>query len=922
VSTELSTRGFIARVTRSVAVPAFVIALIVFALAVFVSAAPRILDGVFTSSVRYDIDFNSQVAQREFSGFTIGGPDIGPSGTPGSRGLPAEVEAVWGRQLDALDDLRLIMPPELKKAVKPAQLATSFQGQAVFAVEGDPPARKTQLSLGFDPHYADRIRLDEGALPRPFAVGETADILLSTESASLAVWKVGEERTFGRLTVRLSGTFTVKDENDPYWAHTTGLASATSVTLGGEEVVVVQGFVEPSSYEAAAESTDTLVYSTVWFQLDSAGITADNAHEIAVEARKFLTTAKPIGVNVVTSYSVGPASVSLTSRAPDFLDLALSRTAVTGQSLAMLAAGPLGALAAILVLAVLLFVRRQAPTLHLLTARGANRAQLGILAAVSSLVVVLPAAIIGVVVGALGGSLFGLAIAGTGAGFSVGVADVVLPFALALVVALLVAGFSLRPEPAGPTQRRGIARLAVEIVVTALAITSVIVLAQRAPASGPDAASAPPFDPLLAAEPLLVVLVGGIVVLRVYPALVRRVVATTRRSRGLVGFLGAAEAASQSSGRSAGGPVTALAVIIGVSIAVFSGSLLTTLRSGIDDSAEASVGSDLTVVSRVLTTDQAERIAAVDGIEKTVTLYTSASETLFVGAARETINVIVVDTARLAEVQAGVAGALDLPPGIATPVTEGQPVPVVVSDAEAATLGDDPLRILNSDLDVLGTVPGTNALTFRTSWILVDAVNADVLLEAYSPTDHLLATLDPAVPATAVADEVRAIIGESGTVQTPGELSAVQRASPAIAALDTGVVVAILVSGIACAVAIIMTLGLGAAARQRLLSLLGALGISRRQSRALTAWEVAPIAITAVVAGTVLGVLVPFLVITGTDLRPFTAGLSQPGIVIDPLLTAIVVGAFCLVVVIAVAASALAVRTTGTARAIRSTEEG
>jgi len=68
--------------------------------------------------------------------------------------------------------------------------------------------------------------------------------------------------------------------------------------------------------------------------------------------------------------------------------------------------------------------------------------------------------------------------------------------------------------------------------------------------------------------------------------------------------------------------------------------------------------------------------------------------------------------------------------------------------------------------------------------------------------------------------------------------------------------------------------------------------------------------------------VLPFLVIAGTDLRPFTAGLVQPSIMIDPLLTVIVVGAFCLVVVLAVAASALASRTTGTARAIRSTEEG
>ena len=57
-------------------------------------------------------------------------------------------------------------------------------------------------------------------------------------------------------------------------------------------------------------------------------------------------------------------------------------------------------------------------------------------------------------------------------------------------------------------------------------------------------------------------------------------------------------------------------------------------------------------------------------------------------------------------------------------------------------------------------------------------------------------------------------------------------------------------------------------------------------------------AVVALAAGAVLGCLLPYVVTTAVDLRPFTGGLHRPAPVLDPSLLALVLGAFSLVVLV------------------------
>jgi len=121
--------------------------------------------------------------------------------------------------------------------------------------------------------------------------------------------------------------------------------------------------------------------------------------------------------------------------------------------------------------------------------------------------------------------------------------------------------------------------------------------------------------------------------------------------------------------------------------------------------------------------------------------------------------------------------------------------------------------------------------------------------------------------------------------------------------------------------AVVVVQLMGATARARLLAVLRTLGLAPGQSRALTAWELAPLLLTSVVVGTLLGLAVPWVLLRGLDLTGLTGGVSQPALVLDPLTITAVLGAVVLTVAAAVVVSAWLAGRTNLAQALRVGEE-
>jgi putative ABC transport system permease protein len=182
-------------------------------------------------------------------------------------------------------------------------------------------------------------------------------------------------------------------------------------------------------------------------------------------------------------------------------------------------------------------------------------------------------------------------------------------------------------------------------------------------------------------------------------------------------------------------------------------------------------------------------------------------------------------------------------------------------------------------------------------------------------------SLDPGVDPDAVADAARTIAGAGSSAATPASAAASRLEDPSLAGLQTTLLAAIAVVAALLALAIGMTLVLGAPSRERLIALLAALGFRRSRELALTVWEVAPAAALALPIGAAIGLALPFIVIPAIDLTGFVGGTEQPLVRLGGLMPLWVVLGFLGVTILALLIAALVARRVTTAGTLRSIDE-
>ncbi len=243
-------------------------------------------------------------------------------------------------------------------------------------------------------------------------------------------------------------------------------------------------------------------------------------------------------------------------------------TAFTAQdhqarALATYAVDALAAVAlATVAVAVRLLLRRRQPQLRLQRARGASTTRLVLLRCAVAWPVVVLAALLGWAVGR--------ALAPTGASGSPQPLPAALATAAVLLTVPLMTWLAVR-EPHRPgrlrrTRRKTAVGRRVVLELTVLLATAAGVVALRS--QGPDG--------ILGAVPVLVALSVVLLLLRVYPLVLRLVLRQARRGRGTVGFIGAARAAHDA-------PATGLALfvlVLTLGTAVFGGLVQRTIGDG------------------------------------------------------------------------------------------------------------------------------------------------------------------------------------------------------------------------------------------------------------------------------------------------------------------------------------------------------
>jgi putative ABC transport system permease protein len=415
------------------------------------------------------------------------------------------------------------------------------------------------------------------------------------------------------------------------------------------------------------------------------------------------------------------------------------------------------------------------------------------------------------------------------------------------------------------------------------------------------------------AAPLLATVAVALIVVRLHPIPIAAALRVARRGRGVVGLVGAARNLRDSSA----GTTAVLAMLVAVAIAVFSSLVLATVDRGAVVAAQRDVGGDIRLAGPYFDGDTIDEMRAVDGVAEATGVLRGDYVTIAGPGGRDSVQVVVTQVDRLAAVQRGMVGAL--PPGLISP--GATPAEVVVSTALAEGLGEGDTTIVTSPADVVGTLDRVLGVQGSEKFVLMDEADYAALTGfGFFPRMVFVDVADGA-DAAAVAAELSDIVGSAHSVRILADQAAEIQASPAVSALRFVLFAALGIAVGLSVVALLLVAGVSRDARSRVIALLRSMGLDRGRARGVVAWEFVPLGITALVGGVVLGAMLPLLVVTSIDLRPFTGGGGQPSVAVDPVLSGTLIAVVVVALALAVVGGVVSARTTSMATVLRTEED-
>ncbi|MFW6090226.1 MAG: FtsX-like permease family protein [Actinomycetota bacterium] len=889
---------------------------VVFVVAALLAAWPRVLDHAFTQDVR------EQVADPPGIVADVSGQAEAASPVLAGTGMSADqAYAIFEKDVA---DIRDSAPRSLQHLLGDPEYQI-VGSQREFA-EGLPEwASSVSVAVIADPHYVDRIRVVEGELPtgwdradpldedrfealveasdvagssstlRPLADRAVVfDVAVSARSAERLGWEVGQTRLLQLsgasdlpTLLRLTGVFEPTDPDAAYWSHGSGLLNLVEELHSDRGILAfAHGFIAPEALIAWRQEAFT---AFLWFPVDGSAMDAATAPDVLDDLQTF--TGRPYSVGLVQDEQLRD-SLQLRTGTIDQLRETLARQASATALVALVVAGPIGVAVAVLALVARLIRVRRGRAMALLAARGASPGRLRVRLAAEGAALGVPAA-------ALAVAAAEWLVPGRG-----GIAGIALPAIVGVAPAVLL------PIVAGPQAFRaertdlrrrwhGWLRRALEGLLVGAAVASVVLLNRRGLAAGEPGREV---DPLLVAAPPLVAMAVAVVTLRVYPWPVAALGRLARRRKGAVSFVGTVRAARDP----AAGMAPVVALVAGLSIAVFSTVLWATTESGGESASLADVGADMRVAGEPFEVEEIRRIEQVEGVTEVAGVSEQGTAEITVGNRVETAVVYLTDTATLARVQDGLGRATPIPDGLDR-APDGV-IPAMVSEQLGSAGETGVLGIAGGlDITVADVAPGIAGLTADRPWVLIDS-EAFEAAGGYGERRArvLLLGLDEGTQID--RGEIARIAGPDAQLTTATDVLTEVRVRTLETFLVASFVVAVVVVGFLSAMAVLLTMVIEAPARGRLLSQLRTLGLTARQAQALVVWEILPLSLVSLVVGAGLGLGLPWLVFSALDLRPLTGGAAQPPIVVDWTLVGGAAGAFVAIVSIAVVAAVLAGR--------------
>jgi putative ABC transport system permease protein len=525
---------------------------------------------------------------------------------------------------------------------------------------------------------------------------------------------------------------------------------------------------------------------------------------------------------------------------------------------------------AVLLLAARMVVMRRSAEITVIRARGGSLWQIAVGTGRDAALLCVPAAVIAAVLAILVVPVAGSA---QGAGSAGGWWPLLAVVAAAVLGPALIAAWQHRlpRRNAVPRRQRAGTRLVMEAALAAASVAGIVVFRDQ----GVQAGSGVNF--YTSSAPILVAIPAGIVVLRLYPLVLRGLLRASARSARAPAFLGLARASRTAALTPA---LPAFALVLALTVAAFAGMVRDAVINGEVAASWHTAGADATVTSSytaqsfTILPAAARAVAAVPGV-------THAAEVMnefWTTTSGSRVNVLAVDPASYAELVARTPGFPQVSAGLlATPGKAEAPQPVLVSPQAAADLGSGAvtLRSRQASLQpvrvrVAGVIASTPALPAGGAFVIMPlaAIKSAITPPEPIPVNEMLLT-GGSIDRARLAAVLRHALPDGDATFRSDVLSALT-SGPLQHGAFTLFSLAVVVAAILGLAVMLLELALGAAEREATLARLATMGLGEGQRAWVVALEVLPAVVAAAVAAWACALALPRVLAPDLDLSVFT----------------------------------------------------
>jgi putative ABC transport system permease protein len=724
------------------------------------------------------------------------------------------------------------------------------------------------LELSYRDALPRNVRVIAGSLPRGTARSGSAVLLQAAATVATAHrfgLKVGSRLPLPGTSFVVAVTALVqpRDPAAPFWT-IDPVPAAPQLQNPTTRPFWDGGVFIPAAAVAALQGqVNTGQTQVTWlFPLALGKLSAAQATQLQAKLTSALTSAGNITVGGGSQGGAPiPVTIALSSGTGQLITDFEAEAASVASVLDLLSVS-LAVLAAVVVLlAGWLVTEQRRQEFAVLRARGASRRQLALAILRSTAVAAVP--------GAAAGAAAAVALTPS--------APVVLSWWLAgLVIFAALAGpatmtvrthrgYAAVVRPDQPPQRlSSVRRWVVDGALVLGAAGGLLVLRYR----GAGAAG----DVYASAAPVLLAIGVAVILIRIYPLAVVGVLRLTGQRAGPAAFLGLARAARVS----AAAALPAFAMVLALALVSFAGMVRGSVLRGEVAASWQQAGADA-VISEPATVTAAlqHAVAAVPGVQHVaaVGITTGGSDT-------GQFQVLVVEPGQYAALIAGTP--LPQPPSAFTAPANARAVAAMAAPGLAAELGHGTVGVLISDVDIRAHVVGqTASMSAFTSLSDNYLVLPRQALGAAAPPPTMLFVRGQNLNEAAL----RAVVARQGpgasVVFRSGLLAGLERAP-----LQHGAYLALALGAAAAAccglLVLLLSLLLSASARALALARMSTMGLSGGQSRVLGVVELLPQLVAVLVGGLGCAVALVPLIGPALSLSGFTGSGASVAVTVEP----------------------------------------